>query len=241
MQAVILAAGRGTRLGLDRRPKCLVEIDGRPLIRHQLDVLGEAGVREVTVVIGFEAAQVRDALASDATTVLNRDYVTTNSLYSFLLARDRVGCGELLVLNCDVLFERSLLDRLLEAPGSAVTFDSGSDGGDEEMKVCVRDGRVVRMSKAMAPSLCCGENVGVLRLDATAAGDAFRAARQIVEAGRRNDWLASAINRVARAHELHAVDVAGLPWVEIDFPGDLGRAREAVLPAIREAATLAAA
>src|SRR5947208_16127688 len=102
MDALILAAGRGTRLR-QGRAKCLVDLGGRPLIHHQLDALRSAGVERFIVVAGYQAAQVARALPDDVTVLLNPRYAETNSLYSFLLARAAVG-RDLVVLNCDVLF-----------------------------------------------------------------------------------------------------------------------------------------
>jgi choline kinase len=50
--------------------------------------------------------------------------------------------------------------------------------------------------------------------------------------GRERDWVGSAINVIARRHPIVCVDVAGLPWVEIDYPDDLAAARARVWPAI---------
>jgi choline kinase len=88
------------------------------------------------------------------------------------------------------------------------------------------------MSKTLAPERSCGENVGMIRLSGAATEAAFDMAGRLVAAGRTQDWLASAVNRVAREHRLDCMDVAGLPWTEIDFPEDLAHARAHVLPAI---------
>ena len=55
MRAVILAAGHGSRLGNlgDDRPKCLVELEGKPLIKHQITALRRGGVQEIGVVRGY--------------------------------------------------------------------------------------------------------------------------------------------------------------------------------------------
>ena len=67
--AVLLAAGAGERIG--RRPKCLLELDGVPLIRRQIAALSEAGVDELVVVIGHHAEQVLPSIdASPVTTVV---------------------------------------------------------------------------------------------------------------------------------------------------------------------------
>jgi choline kinase len=230
MDALILAAGKGRRLRLST-PKCLVELGGRPLIEHQLEALAWAGVERVVVVAGYRADLVRAALPPGTPMVVNDDYADTNSLYSFWLARHEIA-EDMIVLNSDVLFHPVIARALVRRERNALAFDSLSGHGPEEMKLLVQAGRLAAMSKTLAPERSCGENVGMIRLDTAASETAFAAAGRLVAAGHERDWLASAINRVARAHAIDCLDVATLPWTEIDFPEDLEHARDRVLPAI---------
>jgi choline kinase len=139
------------------------------------------------------------------------------------------------VLNCDVFLHPTLVGRLVETDGDALLYDSSSGHEDEHMKVAISDGRLVEMSKEMPEERVRGENVGVLRLSARTVTDVVAAARGIVATGDCRAWLASAINRVAARHHITCLDVAPWPWVEIDFPEDLVRARVEVLPALAPA------
>lgn len=239
MHGLILAAGRGSRLA-STTPKCLVEFGGRSLLSHQLAALRGAGVDEVTVVVGHCHEQVRSEVDDGVRFVLNDRYAETNSLYSFWLARDRVG-DDVLVLNCDVLFPPEVLALLVAQKGSALAFDSSSGGSAEHMKVCVENGRLVEMSKQLPSERTHGENLGLLRLSERAARAAFAAAARVLHGGRAHEWVGSAINAVAGRERIDCIDVAGMPWVEIDFPHDLRVARRRVWPAIEaQAATKAA-
>ena len=120
MQAVILAAGQGIRLRpmTEHRPKCLVEVQGKPLLQYQLEALSAAGVRECAVVVGFRASQVRNYFGRhfrhlSITYVENDLYDRTNNIYSLWLARHEVT-EDLLLLEGDLIFEPELLTDLLE-------------------------------------------------------------------------------------------------------------------------------
>jgi choline kinase len=230
MDAIILAAGSGRRLGTGR-PKCLTKIGGRHLIDHQLDALAAAGVRRPVVVVGYKRDEVRAALAGRARVVVNERYARTNSMYSFLLAREHVH-GTTFVLNADVLFDPVVAQRLARRAGSALACDLRSGDEAEHMKVEIRGGRLRSMSKTLVADRCHAENLGLLCLDAEAAQAAFAAAEELVAQGRERAWLADAINAVARRERIECVDVEGAPWVEIDYPGDLAHARRTVWPAI---------
>src|SRR3954451_933533 len=233
MDALILAAGSGRRLR-HGMPKCLVDLDGRPLIDLQVQALKWAGVQRIVVVAGYHADDVRAALPPGTPMVINPDYLETDSLYSFWLARQELE-EEVLVLNGDVLLHPVIARALVRRPRSALAYDSRSGREEEEMKLIIRGGGLSAMSKTLAPDRSCGENVGMIRLSGAATESAFETAGRLVAAGRSHDWLASAINRVAREHRLDCMDIAGLPWTEIDFPEDLAHARANVLPAIAPA------
>src|SRR5215213_2539197 len=166
MKAIILAAGKGTRLnGVDLKPKCLFEVGDRTLLDRQMSALREAQIDEIVLVLGFEAERILRRCPPSTSFVINERFGETSSLYSLWLAKEHLVDG-FVVLNCDVLFHPQLLTKLLTAPvDDALLVDfvgaQRSALGEEEMKVKVRDGLVVDISKAMDPAEADGENVGV--------------------------------------------------------------------------------
>jgi choline kinase len=235
MQGVILAAGQGQRLRDPLgRPKCLQRLGGVPLVHHQINALANAGVDDVVIVVGYQQAQVRQSVGAAARYVVNDRYTETNSMYSFLLAADAVD-EDVVVMNSDLFFHPELPARLLELDGDALLYDSTSGGEDEHMKVQVANGHLVEMSKVMDGTRVSGENLGMLHLSTAGVASAARAGHAIVNAGGEQAWLATAINSIAVEHPIRCVDVAGWPWVEIDFPEDLWRARAQVFPSVSEA------
>ena len=91
-EAVILAAGRGSRLQseTDAVPKCLTEVGGRTLLEHQLELLYGAGIERICVVAGYQAQAVQDAVGDAAEVIYNDLWASTNSLYSLSLCRQWV-------------------------------------------------------------------------------------------------------------------------------------------------------
>jgi L-glutamine-phosphate cytidylyltransferase len=235
MRGIILAAGKGSRLNgtAGESPKCLVKAGEQTLLERQIAMLRGAGVDEIAVVVGCQADRVRRACGNGVTYVENAKYAETNSMYSLWMARPLLYEG-FVVLNCDVLFHPVLLSDLLTARHDNALLLAYRDAdqpafGDEEMKVKVRCGRVVDMSKTMDQAEADGENLGVVKFGPDGAAMLVDIMDRLVAAGGLRDWAPRAF---ARMHPLHVIGTRGYPWIEIDFPEDYQRAVRDVLPEI---------
>ncbi len=240
MRGVILAAGKGSRLNgaAAETPKCLVELGGMTLVERQIRALRRTGVDDIVVVIGCQADRVRRVCGQRITYVENKRYGQTNSLYSLWMARALLSEG-FVVLNCDVLFHPVLLHDLLTARHENALLLAYREAnqpifGDEEMKVRVRCGRVVEMSKHMDPAEADGENLGIVKFGSRGAAALVAIMDRIIADGGLREWAPRAFSEFARMQPLHAVGTRGLPWTEIDFPEDYRHAVCAVLPEIEE-------
>ena len=235
-QAIILAAGRGSRLGsaTDGRPKCMIDVGGSTLLDHQIRALRDVGIKRICVVAGHESDQVRASLDATCDCLVNASFAQTNSLYSLWLTR---GClsGGFMLMNCDVLAHPEVYRRVAEAQGCALAYDSSSGADPEHMKLQIVDGRLVTMSKTLDREFVCGENVGILKFDAQGAQHLYREAHGLITTGSRNTWAPSAVDGIASQINVRCVDVADLPWVEIDFAEDHAEAELRVWPAIASA------
>jgi len=172
-------------------------VGGVPLLRHHVAILASVGITDVVVVVGYGQEIVRASLGGRVTYVVNESFGETNSMVSFLLAAQ--GSHEdVVVMNGDVFFHPVFLSWLVAAPGDALLYDSTSGDEDEHMKVRVRAGHLVKMSKVLPVEDVCGENVGILRLTRRTVEDLVLEARAIVAAGGKRAWFSAAVNRVAR-------------------------------------------
>lgn len=235
MKAIILAAGKGTRLdGAAVKPKCLVEIGGSTLLHRQIDTLRSLNVEEIVIVVGFGADSIREECDAAIEFVENAQFAETSSLYSLWLAREHLA-GGFVVLNSDVLFHPQMLADLLESdhPDALLISDTETTPlGDEEMKIKLADRRVVDMSKQMDPVEADGENVGIVKFGAAGAKVLVQYVDGLIANGAKKDWAPRAFLEYARHHPLHALSTGGLPWIEIDFPEDYQRAVSEVFPQI---------
>jgi choline kinase len=123
MKAIILAAGRGSRMKdlTDDRPKCLVEIHGRALLDWQLSALRDAGIDEIAVVTGYR----RDMLVHRKFIEFhNSRWAQTNMVSSLECAHEWLEQEQCIVSYSDIFYEASAVRSLMEcAADLAITFD----------------------------------------------------------------------------------------------------------------------
>ena len=250
MRAIILAAGRGSRLSQSQGsqlPKCLLKFGGVSLLERHLRLLQAVGVQEVVMALGFEHQQVAAELARLAALGLPRAEIHINERFTLgsvlsvhVVAEAMRRGGEVLLMDADVLYDERIAQALAggAAPGNRILIDRGFEMGEEPVKVCVRDGIPVELRKQVAPGLrydTIGESVGFFRLDESAARRFADLVAQYVDSGRSNlpheETLRDLI--LERSQVFQIVDVTGAPWLEIDFPADIERANREVLPRLQ--------
>ena len=143
MQAIILAAGMGKRLGelTKNNTKCMVQVNGVSLIERllrQLDRVAETrGLTRIVIVVGYEGKKLQDYIATlgiktPVEFVDNPIYDTTNNIYSLYLAKDQLQEDDTLLFESDLIFEDAVIDRLLGDPYPSLAlvakFESWMDG-----------------------------------------------------------------------------------------------------------------
>lgn len=120
MQALILAAGTGSRLGkyTKENTKCMLEINGETLIQQALEKLNNVGIRKLILVIGYKKDNLIEHIGSrykniEIEYVENPIYDKTNNIYSLFLAREKLSQDDTILLESDLLFDESILVNLL--------------------------------------------------------------------------------------------------------------------------------
>ena len=139
MQAIILAAGMGKRLGeyTHDNTKCMLEVNGVRLIDRALSSLHEAGVSRIILVVGYKGQNVKDYVGDDykgipVIYVDNPIYDKTNNIYSLYLASEYMVQEDTLLLESDLIYSPSVIKRILEDgfPNIALVdkYESWMDG-----------------------------------------------------------------------------------------------------------------
>lgn len=151
MQAIILAAGMGRRLGdLTRNnTKCMIEVNGERLIDRYIRLLSKYHLNRLIIVVGYEAQNLIDYIGHRYDDVIKIEYIKnpiydkTNNIYSLTLAKDALCQDDTILLESDLIFDEKILDLLISHPDTDLAlvskYESWMDGTmvriDEERNI----------------------------------------------------------------------------------------------------------
>ncbi len=139
MQALILAAGMGKRLGkyTEDQTKCMVKVNNKTLIEHALEAITKNNISRIIMVVGYEGKRLQEFLGSSFNGVPieyvnNSIYDKTNNIYSLWMARDYLTSEDTLLLESDIIFEPQIITDVINNPNPNVAvvakFQSWMDG-----------------------------------------------------------------------------------------------------------------
>lgn len=238
MKAILLAAGVGKRLNqfISNAPKCLIKFNGISVIKRLVNDLTAFGVTDIVIVVGYEKEKLFDELRDLQKTVnikyvINEEY-KKGSIISLWKARCELN-DDVVIMDADVICEKSLLGKLIVSPKkSCFLMDADFIDTGEEQKLGVVNDRVLTITKGELNGSfdLVGEAVGFLKLSKK---DAMLLADKLsddVKNGIDNCEHEEVYDRMLNDCNVGYETVNGLPWIEIDFPEDVQKAENLIIP-----------
>ena len=229
-QAVILAAGKGTRLrGSDdlAPPKPLMVVDGVALIKRTIMTLAEAGIRRVVVVTGFMADQVRGTLVDDPSYATkgvrlefahNADYQLANGIS--VMVGGNVAGGNFVLSMADHIYTANVARLVAASDMQAADLYLATDPRthdildiDDATKVRSDNGHIVEIGKQLTAfdRIDCG---------VFAVGRRLLEALSEVRAERGDCSLTDGVRKLASRGRACVVDIGNEVWQDVDTPAD---------------------
>lgn len=216
MKAVILAAGKGSRLGeyTKGKPKCLLALGKETVLQRELRILQACGIcrQDIYVVGGFQYELLQD-LAPNL--IINDDYDKKDNSYSLGLALTKLSEEDVLVLDGDLCFEEEMIHEILsDAHGNVLLSKRAKDTQESTGIVTTQDGKVSAIGKKYT-------DTGYVYLSI------FKIAKQTIPALRRallsaksiNTWYTAAITQLCADFDFYN-HVTAAKWHEIDEIND---------------------
>ncbi|MBU1179914.1 phosphocholine cytidylyltransferase family protein [Patescibacteria group bacterium] len=235
MKAVILAAGRGTRLGeaTKNTPKCLLSIRGKSLIDYSIENLKENGIKneDIAIVVGFEKEKIINHLGNYYAYIYNEDFANTNNMASFYLAKNFVNKDSCLYLHADIFYHSEIIrDCLMTEKDKSYLVVDTDKWTDESMKVEIKEGCLVQAGKDLSDKQTHGDWIGIAKISNNLIKPTFETINKQLQCGEQRSFMAiKCFTELARnGHKLYILPSNQKPWIEIDFEYELAKADKVV-------------
>ena len=233
MIAVILAAGKGSRLGeyTTDLPKSLLPLNAgnKTLLDYNIQVLSRFDLKKVYVVTGFNSHKIEKHLSGNQSIeiIYNPFWDCCNVLGSLYMALDTMN-DDFLFLHADTLAVPEIWEELIEIKGDFVLPYERKRCGEEEMKVLVRNGKLLEISKQINPEDADGEFLGIAKFSKSTIPYFKDTASNLFKTGSLNQYMESVIQAVISDEtdfNIIPYDIKDKAFVEVDFEEDYQRAK----------------
>ena len=236
MQAIILAAGMGKRLGEYTRnnTKCMVPVNGTPLIDRMLNQLSRLNLNRVVIVVGYEGKKLMEYVGEERNGlrieyIENSVYDRTNNIYSLALAKEKMQEDDTLLLESDLIFEDNMLSLLLENPFPNLALVAKYETWMDGTMVCIdKDCNIVNFVTKAAFNYHhidqYYKTVNIYKFSRTFSRDKYIPFLEAyTKAVGNNEYYENVLRIITflNSEELKALPVGHRKWYEIDDKQDL--------------------
>lgn len=225
MKAILLAAGRGTRISrmVEAVPKSTLPINGVPLIRHTVKLLSSVGI-ECIVCVGYQREKIYEALEGlDVTFCVNPFFDVTNSIASLWFAKDHLN-GDMIILNADVYFSADILKLVLDDPNDAVmAIDKSRIEVGDYFFSTTDNGCITAYGKELPLEKRTCEYVGICKMTASFVPTFIDRMDRLIMNAQHSLWWENILYSLTNERSIYTVDVDGSFWSEIDYFDDYER------------------
>jgi len=226
MNAILLAAGKGTRLRpfTETLPKSMFLLGkNEPILGRTVRQLKTRIDGDIIVATGYMQEQF-SCFKEDCKLIHNPFYGVTNSIASLWFCREYLD-EDVIIINADVVLEDKLLDQILQHKEEAFVCVDCARAKEGDYNVAIHAGHVVMMSKELsAPD---AEYVGVTMLTKNIAQQLKHCIEVMVENEQINEWYENALVHMILYDDfqLKYMDASQYQWTEVDCADDLLRAK----------------
>ncbi len=231
MRALILAAGRGTRISryLMGCPKCTVNVGGEngdelPLIAYTVDMLKRNGIKDVAISVGYNHEVIEKILAGkDVQFFYNPFYDVTNSIGSAWFAKPFLKEEDTLIMNGDVYLEDALLKNIINEKLSPVLFSDESRKEEADYKLKYENNVLLKYGKELDGEDITGEYVGIAKLGASYIEKFLIQLDKMINLQKHSVWWENVLYELSESSKVFVRDVKNQFWAEVDYIEDYKR------------------
>ena len=229
MQAIIMAAGKGSRLGslTENLPKSLLKINGKRILDINIAMLHRYGIWDITVVTGFKDEKMIEATRGipGITLIYNPFYEFTNVIGSYYMGMKQLH-DDFIYLHADTICDIHIFEQLLTSDGDIVLPVDTKPCDDEAMKVRLENDRIVEITKNMPVDAATGEFIGIAKIKRNVIDDLNASTVSVLRDKQFTSYFEGALQRVfdMKKYDVQMIETDGRFWGEVDFLEDYQRA-----------------
>ena len=223
MDALILAAGRGTRMGGIEKPKCLLDFDGTALIDYQINCFKKLGINRIFVITGFHSNLIHSHVNEKVIYLHNENFFNSNNISSIWTARNSIT-DDFICVYGDLLFNQKILQHLLQDEHD-ICLVIEKNVRHETMKVKIENCNIVQVNKKIPESEADGNFIGMAKFNHQIIPKFFQAISTIMETD-VNTYYTSAIELLIKnGQQVNFIATNNLQWMDIDEPNEFDDAK----------------
>lgn len=231
MKALIMAAGVGTRISqrLGDTPKCCARVGDEALIQRTLRTLKKFGVHDISVIVGFRSARVREDIEGlGVKTYENPFFDITNSIASLWFARQELQTNDdVIVMNGDLFFEEHLIPAVIKAPQERVVFADPKRTHEADYRLNYSEGILKGFGKELPVATTTGEYVGIAKIRSSFLRTFREHLSLLIERQRHGLWWEDVLfDLCARGEPIFVQEISNIFWAEIDYWADYERIQD---------------
>ena len=240
MDAIILAAGQGIRMGPGFQcPKGFIEVGGNTLIEQSLTILKYFGINRILIITGYQHQFYGQLVSSqnNLDLIFNQEFNHSGSLYSWYLAKNWVK-EDFLLLESDILYAEEAIPSILGLSKRNAVLVSGFTHSQDEVYVEARNNNLVRMNKNKEKlAKITGEFVGISKFSNDLFEEITNKFHMKLNQLKLGNYEIEGFDLIASIHPIFCLKMPDLRWCEIDTHTQLKNAIE-LHPIIRHSSTI---
>ena len=224
MQGVILAAGKGTRMGDIDTPKCLLQINEIPIIKHQINSFKKNGINDILVVTGYKSEMIHELLNNEVKYVQNSRFNEMNNIYSVWLAIQKLQ-DDFVCVYGDLMFNEKILEKCLEIKNE-IGLMVESNTRDETMKVKIEDKKIVAVNKQIEYNVASGNFIGMAKFSKKIAKMLFDEIDELIAKNVDGYYTLGIEQLIKKNIQVGYQFTNGLSWMDMDEMNEFEEAKK---------------
>jgi len=231
MKAVFLLAGIGKRMGVltKNKPKCLIGLNGRPLLGYLLDKFIANNIKDFVLIVGYKKDEIIEFVYNvfgdkiNVTIVYNKKFKEANNIYSMWCAKDILAGGEFILCNGDVVISAPIIKRLLDYPKkSAIILDTlNKTRNIDSPRTIIENERIIDLGRHIPAEKNGGYAIGIYKFGEELSTAYFSQMDKMLKDNQYNAGFHDPLRALFRKYEVAYVSTGGLSWTELDTPKDI--------------------